>query len=785
MAGPTPFGPPGQAQPRFRPRPVVSPAPNQNQQDAVGIVSRETNAKQVLDAHRRALRARRKSDLIREKLTLHVDGTGDLQFVEIFDNTRIDLPADVAQYRKTENLLRPIVDNAVAHHTTMPIKFFADSLRDRRSRDRAMIDTLWINHLAQEQDFNGLFAEAMYLAIPAGFCPVHAYWREDTGIDWYEPIGYGGAGQEEGLSPENQAALDQFMPGHQGMIDCWVGNPFDTVFDRGAKRNSIRWFSYGRVLPADLVREHFGHVPGVEGLEGTTRISSAAEIQRIAKDWMVGGAGLHGDFTMGTRPKGEDDEGDELLTVICQEIAPGGRGEYAEGRLRIIAVPGDADLRRDSPGDGAHAVLLADQPLPARSFSATNFYSHHRGSDVHGKPWVEDIDQLQVDLNIALSKRHDFIERMFDSPLVTPGGVLDEDMRQIGDLNVMELDPGQASAAGWRPRVIEWPQSILIGLNTEITEKRNAMWTIGGYQAASRGESPGSRTPYRSLVAMQQADNTIHGPVNMKFRRSACDFARRCWSQMKTYGDEPWLLAVTGDDYAHLIDEYVDKTKLSDRPPAYKLVNAFGPSPELMAQEILELSQVRGGDGQPFLLTSEARRAYPNQMLFDERIDPTAVQKRRARAVVEGFHIMTDEFRTENQYGVVDVADPTLEQAAQAVFQRGEVRFRRMQSDLLPAHVQAYTEIVQDETVDPLTRRAMELRLEQYYAWQQQMAMAAAGQAPPGAAPGGAPDSAVAGEIRPERMDPRRVEAEMRSGGARSTERDDGRPRREVAATAR
>lgn len=716
--------------------------PSQNQVDALGQRTSAATAKLILEGHQKALSARRQRDLLSEKYLLHIDGSSDFQWADIVDGQRVEIPRLVSDFRKTENLLRTLVDNAVAHHTTMELEFFAQTNADRRSREKSVLDTLWINDLALKQDFNGLFSEALYMAMPAGFAPVHAYWREDAVRDWHESVSYG---------PEAGA------PPMRGMIDCWVGNPFATVFDVGAKRGSVRWCSYERTLSADLVRQKFGHIPGVAQMEGGTRRPSATEFQTIARQWLMGGLGLHGSPVLSER---RDDE--ELMTIVCRETAPYVLGADDPGRLQIIIVPGDVDLRRSS--SAPKAIMVADQPLPGMDWSWENFYSHHRGSDIHGKPWIEDLDQLQVDLNIALSKRWEAINRQFDAPIVTPGGAISDDLADLDGYAILELEP---SASPWRPSVMEWPQSILLGLDKEIEERRRSMWTIGGYQAASRGESPGSRTPYRAIALLQQADNTIHGPVNQRFQRSACNFARRCHSQFKFYGDIPWVITITGDDYAHLAAPYIDATQLSDEPPNYVLVNSFGSSPELRAQEVLELMTVQGADGQPFITTEEARRLYPNRRAFGTASDANHIKRRRAKAVAAGMHQMAVDLRRENSVQETDPASPVVLEAAQWVFMMAERRFKRLRDDDLQAHIDAYSEYIQDETADPIGREALRLRQDMYYTWQAMMAMI-----PVAGAPAGAPGASSG--MQRNSIDQRSIAAESQKrgdGGASETQR--------------
>jgi hypothetical protein len=578
----------------------------------------------------------------------------------------------------------------------------------------------------------------------------------------------------------------------RGRIHAWVGNPFDTTFNPGAKRGSIGVCRYGRVLPAEAVRQAFGHVPGARELEGSDRMPSAAIYQRIARQWVAEtGLSVHGSPAIYGTERGDE----ELIALICEEIAPGYDPRYPSGWLSIIAVPGTADTRRDK-GNGSRAVLLADQPLPAGDFSWTLFYSHAgRSGDPHGKPWAEDIDQLQVKLNTTISKEWEEINRQMEAPIVAPGGAIGDDMADYGGYNILEIEP---SLTGWQPRVMERNGNVLNALEKKAERLRQQMFTIGGYQAASRGEGSSGQA-YRAIVALQQADDTIHGPVQMMFKRAAVDFGRGCWRQMKTYGDVPWMIHVTGDEYAHLAQPWVDKTRLSDEPPRYKLVNAFGASPELRAQEVLNLVTTQGADGQPFLRTDEARRQYPNQFIFDDEGDPKAVQKRRAKTVSTGIRQMVRELRQKGfdenavaeqmvatlppewqQQGRLQAVEQAKQQAAAQIFQQVEQRFKRSRSDDLQAHIAALIEVEQDETEDPIARLVAEWRLDQYYQWQQMMAMQGApmpgevsGPSAQGGPEGGGPVPLAAGtpedqmipDDRGTTLDPAVIAAQVHGGG--------------------
>lgn len=700
---------------------VLLPNASTNQVDGLGAISRQSEARRIVEDHMRALRARRQIELIWEKLLLHVDGTGDFQWADILDGTRVDIPRFISEYRKTENLLRPIVENAVSQHTASPIRYAVEAPPDLNARERAIMDTVFANHLADTQDWNTLFADVLFMAYVAGFCTAHAYWRDTALEDWYEP-----------LAPDSDEMIRRTAPVGPGMVDCFMGNPFGHVFNEGAKRDSWEWASYERVVSAERVRQQFGHLAEARALEGSTRIPSAAEFERIVRSWNMTGVGRHG-FPM--MQEGGGSKGEELITLVCRELGPDLDPRFPDGRLQLVAVPGDTDLRRGH-ARAQNAVMLADMPLPGREFSFTVFHTGRRGDSIYVKPWVEDLDQIQVDLNIALSKQWEAIVKQLEAPIVTPGGAIAQDMTDVDGYSIMEVDGMLGSS--FRPRVMEWPQVLFQTINTVIQEKRQALYTLGGYQAVSRGEAPGSRTPYRAIVALQQADRNIHTPVNLLFRKAAQDFAQRCWKQMKAFGDVPWLISIAGDEYAHLIDSYLDKTKLSEHPPRYKLVSAFGANPEMRAQEMMELVQLRGADGQPLLRTEEFRRQYPNQTIFDQEGDPRHVQRRRARTIARAAKDMARRYRQqtgfdERQYPPQWRRQAVMQVAYQVAFGQmgpmGEVLsegleqlFPRLRDDDLMAHISAYSEVIQDETADPIARFALQFRQETYFQWQAMMA---------------------------------------------------------------
>ena len=367
-----------------------------NQQDQLGQAEQGRLAKESRDFHWRGLRARRLRDLTSEKYLLHVDGEGLSQWLDIFRGTRLRSAPDLMGVpRAQNNQLRPILDNFVAHLTTQNYAFVVEAKPDRRSRESAVIDQAIINADVRRQNWNALWAEAKYMAACAGFCPVHAMWRDEQGDPYEAVLAEQPMGEEGGQIP---------MQGPRpGSIDSFVGNPFDTVFNSGARRNSVHRTTYGRVLPAELVRQAFGR----DDIEGNDRLPSASTFQRVVQRWIMAGGCTHGSSALSLGWGHE-----EMVGLIYDETLPGVDPDWPAGKLTISALKGLAATQRIEARGGLGApTFLWNGPLPAGVFSFVNVYSHHRFDDPHGKPYVGDIDDDQIELNQLESLYNKFVRR--------------------------------------------------------------------------------------------------------------------------------------------------------------------------------------------------------------------------------------------------------------------------------------------------------------------------------------------------------------------------------------
>ena len=685
--------------------PFMAPGmPNlgQNESDALGAVTSDSLASDVRDFHQRGLRSRRHRDLTAEKYLLHVDGEGGSQWYDLYYGQRLKIPSSLSGAPRIQNnQLRPIIDNYVSHLTTQPYRFVVETKQDRKSRETAIVDQALINHQVRVQNWNSLWTEAKYMAACTGFCPVHAAWRDDQSSDPYEAV--------LAVGPQGNP-----MNGPRpGTIDSWVGNPFDHVLDTGARRGSIHRQSYGRVLPAEMVRQAFGRPE----LEGNDTLPSAATFQRVGQKWTQAAGMVHGSSIL-SLGWGHD----ELIGLIYEEILPGVDMRYPAGRLAIIALQGLAGTARDEARGGVGTpLLLWEGPLPAGVFSSVMVYSHQRADDPLGKPFVGDIDDDQVQLNQLESMVNEYLRRASKPPLASTGRVNVETINYKGD-TVLEVEP--LAGGSVELSYLEYPGRHVSLLQNKIARVLDGMYRKGGWQASSRGEA-GAGESGKAIIALQQADDSIFGPMVLQARGELQQYANLNWHLFKAYGDIPTVLDVVGHEIAHLVEPYIDRTMLSETPPVFTLVSGFGTSTESKAQQLLNLFAMVDSNGEQVINTRDLRKLWPDPSLFREVDDPQDVRERRPRVINQSIRKAAQALRQMEPELPYNMADPVLQQYAQMVTFEIDAMHPVLMDDDLEGHITILSTITQDETEDPLVRHIAIMRQQQFWMWLAQKQQAA------------------------------------------------------------
>jgi hypothetical protein len=648
-------------------------------------------ARQVAEAHKRAKERRRSRDLVSEKFMLHIGGEGDDQWYDVVDGSSLAIRPNLdGSVRCATNLLWPIVDNTVAYHTATPYGVIAESTSDRQSRDRARIDTIWANTLIKEQRWNELFAEALYLAMAWGFCPVHASWRYDLN-DLYHPL---------------YARLQQQAPGAMpGHLDNWVGDPSGTFFNTGATKRSIQWSSYERTVSLQQAQSAFGHVPGIEKLKGRKDLPSASVYQRKARKWARGTAGS-------SVYEGQND-GDETVALICRELAPGIDPQWPEGRLSVVALSGKAEAE-----DGIGTpFLLHDDVLPGKRFSFVRVYSANaRFDDPAGVAWVGGaggLDDLQVRAN---QQETDLVNggiRAARPMLGAAPGAVEHDSLAWEPDGIVDIIGNQMP--GW----LKYPTDWMPQVREQWKATQESMFRKGGWQASSRGETQ-SGTPYSAIVTLQNADDSVHGPINKQLQGAICELLQISHTLTRAYaGPFPIPVQTAGPDAAFLAESYVYAQQLSEEPPRFTMSSGIGGTKEQQAQALLQLVGMKGADGEPLLRTRQFKKQYPDASMWPVETDVQEIMEQRAQAINYRLRDFARRKAQENPQ-LAEMPAQWLKQVAAQLYAEFDAQYPILRDDPTPVHLAALSELTQDVTEDPLCAALATVRQDFIYQWQQE-----------------------------------------------------------------
>lgn len=617
------------------------------------------------------------------------------------NGSRVSVPMNLGGGLRLQwNLLRPIITNAIAYHTAIPFRVVANAPAGRDAQDQALIDTVYANHVLRHQRMNRKVQEALFLASAYGHCPIHAMWRDDLSTDWYEPL-------YNTENPEYGQAI------RGGFVDYYVGDPWDTVYTSGATIDGVYGYTYGRVLPADLVRQAFPHI---QGLEGRDNLPSASRFQRTARKWTQQNS-THGSATISG-----SSAADELLALVCREILPNVDPRYPDGALQIVAMSGAADTDDGFRGAGT-PTLLHDGPLPGNRPSATRFYMDIRADDVLGKPFLADLDDLQVQLNQYVTDQAEWARRFNRPPLWVNGEYEIEDDSSIYDDDVVIQTHMQGSTAQflYPPTAANSPYKWLIEATME------QMWRIGGYQAASRGEK-NAGDPAAALVFMAKADDTVFGPVNRSIQDALCESVQTGHALFKTFGTAPMLVSIAGDEFGYLADSWIESDQLSEEPPQFDVVSGFGATLEARAQQLLNLAQTKGADGEPVLFTRQLRKLFPDKSLLPQETDIVEVRERRANAanhlirqlagqaqqqiqqMQEMVQQVPPEWQQQAQMQMQQAAQMIPQQIEQQVFQQFPMEY----TDVPQVHIDILDELIQDPSESDMVKTIARVRQQRY-----------------------------------------------------------------------
>lgn len=669
-------------------------------------------AREISDHFRRGKEKRRNTDLWREMLLVHLDGSGDGQYAIILDGGYVGVPFTFGKKLRVQwNLLQPIVANMVKHHASIPFRCTVEMTGTRKQRKKARAASAYGNHIIRDQKLNVVAAEALWMAAAYGHCPIHFQWRHDLTYDAYEPV-Y--------LSGEEAAPYMGAM--RRGFVDAYVGDPWNTIYNEGATRSSVHRMTYARSLPLSLVQESLkGKAPWVETLKGRTDLPSASRFQRTVRRAMEqAGTGSHGSVAVNQGMKGE-----EIIVLLCDELLPGMDPKYPRGRLTILALDGVASV--DEGTWGGRPVHLHTGPLPAGRLSAIRVYSTDSFDDVLGRPFVANLDDLQISVNQLATLRRERIRRFARTQLLAQAGGLEDD-------SLTTVDDAILYYTGERPTFLSPPQAEVGLIDNDIRDTLEQMFRIGGWQAASRGEGKAGDAAQK-VVALAAADDSIFASSNLHFQETMCEGLQTGCALAKRYMTVPTPLKTTGTDLTYLGE--ITAEDLPDEPPSFLLTQGSA-SPEARLQQNLNLVTTKGADGIPLMTTQQFHDANPDPSL--RPVVPEVEKQRRFRPILIADAIEEEAERFLAAHG--DLPPEWIPMAAEMIHATIGQEWEIEQGDDPQLNIDALDELILDPSVHKLARAAAKMRRDMLAQWQAQMLayqqmLGAGAQAPPPSMGGG------------------------------------------------
>ena len=725
-------------------------------------------ADSVVSRYRRGQSKKRFRDLSAEKNMVVADAEGELAWAEVVKGSVVLVPPKAGNsIRWTRNLLRPMLSNFISYFTSIPMRVVAESPPGRKTRDKARVDTLLGNHIVGTQNLNALMAEAMMVAGTYGYCPIHITWRDGwSGEKPYDPLYEPEDMQEAQGAPGAVPETDEEV----GHPDIWLGDPWATVWDDAATRRRVHWCIYERTVRLDLVKSVFGDIPEAATLTGSDRLPSTSRYQRIVRHW----ESIRNNSTSTTAAlqsaSSGGDQGEELISVLCEEVAPGVDPEWPEGRMTIVAVSGEATLDSYASGSGGgDATYLYEGPLPAGRMSIVRVYSLSRWDDVLGKAYLNDLVPLQQQLNQVVTMRGERLARYSFPQLMAQAGTIEEDT-SVADPNSIMFVSGPTY-----PTFLAPPQGNpdYSALQQEIESQ---MFRIGGWQAASRGES-NAGDPAAKVIALSKADDTIFGPVARDFEDALIEILQTAHALYRENANGAVLAKIGGEDFQYAVQPWIRSKDLSPEPPNYKMTSGFGATPESMAVTLQNMVGMMSADGQPLMTAEEFWDRYPDPSMKPNRPSPVTVRRRRLNAVNAYMEEICAQ--AEQEYMQQIQQDPKIfYDLAEALNKQVYDRFPIVRTDDAPMCLESLDELVLDTTSSPLCRTVAEMRQAMYFQWQaQQMAQAMGGPAAEAPVPQDTgeqgtpekisqftpPEQISAGEARPASINPNEVMGEVRA----------------------
>lgn len=624
-------------------------------------------------------------------LLVHLDGTGEGQWAVLLEGASyISIPWAFGSRARTQiNLLQPITANMIKHHTAIPYRAVVELSGPRKKRRKLKAAQAYGNHVIADQRLNSVIAEALWMGAPYGHCPVHFQWRTDISHDPYQPL-Y--------LQGDEAAEYSQKM--RKGFVDAYCGDPWNTVYNEGATRNSVHRMCYARSVPLKLLQAAYPNVPGIMALKGRTDLPSVSRFQQAGRRAMMqAGTGKTGSHVLDGGRSG----GEEIVVILCDELAPGIDPQWPTGRLSVVALDGVATV--DDNATTKMPLHLHTGALPAGRFSAIRIYPTDSFDDVHGRPWLANLDDLQRDLNQLATLQRERIRRFARTQLLAQTNSLEDD-------TLLTVDDAIIYYTGDKPTFLTPPPGEVGFISQDMMNTMEAMFRIGGWQASSRGEGKAGDA-HAKVVALAAMDDSIFSSANRMLQDDVCQGLTLATALAKENLVVPTPLKGSGIDLGYRGE--ITSFDLPDDAVTFALTQGSA-SPEARLQQNMNMVTTLGGDGAPLMTTEQFHESNPDPSLRPVMSEVSRQRRLRPIEVADTIEDLADGFIEQNGEPSPETLDGIAQWLNHALWQELPVE----DGDDPQLNIDALDELILDTSVHKLARAVARLRRDGIAQWQAQ-----------------------------------------------------------------
>jgi hypothetical protein len=339
-------------------------------------------------------------------------------------------------------------------------------------------------------------------------------------------------------------------------------------------------------------------------------------------------------------------------------------------------------------------------------------YADDSWDDVLGRPWVAGgLDDAQIELNQIVTLEKEYLRRHSRTQMLAQEGSID-------DNTLSYLDDAIIRYAGEKPSFLNPPTAPQGLFQQAISAVEQYMYTVGGWQKASRGE--GNAGDSGAKVAMLgEADDSIFATTNLEFYRSVSDGIQLGHALARESMFVPTTLNVSGVDMNRLAGRGITGADLMEDDPTFTLVQGSA-SPDAQTQQLLNLATTQTPSGDALLTVDEFHETVPDPSLRRLRPEIDTIRRARPYEINRAIEDACAEAAEQAQ----QMPPEWMPMLAEEIYLQIGEAYPLEDGDDPQMNMDALDELILDGTTPALVRQVARLRRQDHQMWAFMLAQA-------------------------------------------------------------